>query len=66
MIGPGYVYLPNPSKTRLIMKVEYYSKAAAAFKGTNINIISSGRPYLEAALGSTEYIDQYVDEKVAP
>ena len=37
-MGLGFEYFPNPSKTWLVMKVEYFSKAAAAFEGTRINI----------------------------
>ncbi len=64
-LGPGYGYFPNPSKTWLVTKEDCHSNAVAAFEGTNINVTSSGRPYLGAALGTVAYTDQFVSEKVA-
>ncbi len=64
-LGPGYGYFPNPSKTWLVTKDDFHSNAVAAFEGTNINVTSSGRPYLGAALGTDAYTDQFVSEKVS-
>ena len=64
-LGPGYGYFPNPSNTWLVAKEGCYSNAATAFEGTNINVTSSGRPYLGADLGTAAYTDQFVTEKVA-
>ena len=64
-LGPGYGYFPNPSKTWLVTKEDCHSNAVAAFEGTNINVSSSGQPYLGAALGTAAYTDQFVAEKVA-
>ena len=61
-LGPGYGYLPNPSKIWLVTKKECHSNAGAAFKGTNINVTM--QPYLGAALGSDIYTDHFVTEKV--
>ena len=57
-MGPAYGYY------WLIVKEDYHSNAAATFEGTNIHVTSTGRPYLEAALGTATYIDQFVTEKV--
>ena len=61
-LGPDF---PNPSKTWLVMKEHCHSNAVATFEGTNINVSSSGRPYLGAALGTAAYTNQFVAEKVA-
>ena len=55
-LGPDYGYFPNPSKTWLVTKEAFHANAAAACEGTNINVTSSGRPYLGAALGTSAYI----------
>ena len=58
-LGPD-CYFPNPSKTWLVTKEDCHFYAVAAFEGTNINVTSSGRPYLGAALGTAAYTDQSV------
>ena len=63
-MGPGYGYFPNPSKTWLITKETCILDAKAAFKGTDINITSAGRPHLGAGLGTPAYTDQFVTERV--
>ena len=52
-------------KTWLVTKEECHPTAVAAFEGTNINVTSSGRPYLGAALGATSYTDHFIAEKIA-
>ena len=42
-VGPKYGYCPKPSKTILIDKPEYKSKAVEIFNNTNIKITSSGQ-----------------------
>ena len=63
--GPKYGYFTNASKTWLVSKEDYLSNAAAAFADTYyVQVTSEGRPYLGAALGTEEYIQAFVTDKV--
>ena len=63
-LGPAYGYNANALKTWLITKQQYLQTAKEAFKGTLVNITTEGRSHLGAALGTREYIEQYVNKKV--
>jgi hypothetical protein len=63
-LGPSYGYFTNPSKTWLVSKEACLSDAISAFEGTNVNVTCKGRPYLGAPLGSSDYINTFVSEKV--
>ena len=62
--GPDYGYYANAWKTWLITKEQYLSQAKELFQDTEVNITTQGRPYLGAALGSNEFCDEFVREKV--
>ena len=62
--GPAYGYHPNPLKTWLVTKEGCHTAATSIFAGTGVNFTSDGRPYLGAAVGSTEYVEGYVRAKV--
>ena len=61
---PDYGYHANARKTWLITKQKHLSQAKELFQDTGVNITSQGRPYLGASLGSEEFCDQFVEEKV--
>ena len=63
-IGPGYGYFPNSCKTHLIVKPEHVSHATAVFEGTDIKVTTSGHKHLGAVVGSSNYRDEYVSERV--
>ena len=63
-VGPDFGYFANASKTWLVKKPEYLKKAREIFDTTNVNITSHGRPYLGAPLGSSEFTEQFIREKV--
>ena len=63
-LGPSYGYFANPSKTWLVSKEACLSDAISAFEGTNVNVTCKGRPYLGSPLGSPDYINTFVSEKV--
>ena len=63
-IGPMFGYFPNPSKTWVITKEEFLSSARCAFDGTEVNLTSSGRPYLGTALGAKQFAQTFVSDKV--
>ncbi len=62
--GPAYGYHVNASKTWLITKPEHLADAKAAFNGTHVNVTAEGRPYLGTPLGTQDYCDKFVADKV--
>ena len=60
-----WLLYPNPSKTWLVTKEKCHPTEVAAFQATNINVASSGRPYLGTTLDMASYTDQFVAEKIA-
>lgn len=62
--GKGFGYHPNASKTYLVVKDNQLEKAKKAFAGTNVNITTEGKRHLGAVIGSSEFKDLYVREKV--
>ena len=63
--GPKYGYLPKPSKTYLILIVknqEYAARARELFK--DVNITCDGERHIGAVLGTEEFKNNYVKEKV--
>ena len=63
-LGPCFGYNPNASKTWLVIKKEYESKAITIFGDTQVKITSEGRPHLGAPLGSPVYVSNFISEKV--
>ena len=63
-VGPAFGYLPNASKTWLVTKEEHLDRAKTLFQGTQVNITTNGHPHLGAALGSKDFIDQFVSDRV--
>ena len=47
-------------KTWLVTKKNRLSSATEAFADTDVKVTSEGRPYLGAALGTEEYIQEFV------
>ena len=62
--GPSFGYLPNPAKTWLITKQGQFNLATDIFAGSGVNVTPEGRPYLSAAIGTREYVEDYVSSKV--
>ena len=63
-VGPDYGYLPNASKTCLIMKEGLEDQAKSAFDGTHVSITSEGKKYLRSSLGTETFTEEYVRQKV--
>ena len=55
---------PNTSKTWLVIKKQFHSHAVSTFQDTAVNVTSDGRPHLWAIIGSIEYSDISVSNKV--
>lgn len=64
LLGPKYGYFPKSSKTFLVVKPDFEEKAKLVFEGTNVNITSRGHRHLGAVIGSTEYREEFVNEKI--
>ena len=62
--GPAFGYHANASKTWLVTKPSFLTKATAVFSNTDVKVTSEGRPHLGAALGTREYTENYVRTKV--
>ena len=63
-LGPSFGYFANAPKTWLITKHSLLVKAKEIFHDTPVKISSQGRPHLGAPLGSQEFVDQFITEKV--
>ena len=64
-VGPKFGYHPKPSKTILIVKdPAKFGIAEELFKDTGIKLTLSGERHLGAVIGTQEFRDQYVNNKV--
>ena len=63
-IGPLYGYFPNGVKTQILAKPEHAEAAKEIFQGTGITVSSEGKRYLGGAMGTTSFLQQYVERKV--
>ena len=63
--SPLYGYFPNSSKTYLVVKEDHLDTAKDVFQDSNIQITTTGRPLLGAAIGSEEFVVSFIKEKVA-
>ena len=63
-LGPKFGYFTNTCKTWLVTKENCLSTTVEAFADTDVKVTSEGRPYLGAALGTEEYIQEFVTNKV--
>ena len=63
-IGPDFSYYPNGKKCWIITKPDGEIIVKEAFKGTAINVTVQGQRHLGAAVGSREYFEEYVNDKV--
>lgn len=64
-LGPEFGYFPNDKKCWIIAKPDKEERVKEVFKETDINITVEGKKHLGAAIGSREYLDEYVSEKVS-
>ena len=65
-IGPTYGYFPKASKTILILKDEtLLHEAKSLFEHSGLQITCEGQRHLGAAIGSDDFREKYVSEKVS-
>ena len=62
--GPGIGYFPNSKKCWIIFKPEKEALIKEIFKDTAINTAVEGQKHLGAVIGSRDYLQDYVNEKV--
>jgi len=58
-------YFPNPSKTCLIVKPSFVHQAKTLFCGTGVIVSDSGKHHFGSGLGTNNFFDGYVRDKVA-
>ena len=63
-LGPLFGYHPVPTKCWLIVKPRMKDIALKTFENTGINITEDGKRHLGAVIGTTEYRENYVTQKV--
>ena len=64
-IGPEYGYLSNATKSWLIVKQDQLEHAKSLFKDTGVSITTEGQRHLGAALGSSSFVESYVQNKIS-
>ena len=62
LLGADYGYFPNALKTVLTVKSHLLPVANAIFGGTNVQITDQGQCHLGTALGSHDFVEEYVSE----
>ena len=60
---PTFGCHPNTLKCWLIVKPNKYEEAMEAFQNTGINVTTKGRRHLGTALGSSDFLEDYVSKK---
>lgn len=63
-IGPKYGYLPQPTKSHLIVKPGKEEEARACFEGTGLKITVEGERHLGAVIGNNEFKQRFIRENV--
>ena len=63
--GPYIGYHVNQQKSWLVVKPEYFDEAKRLFHNYDIRITSDGRRHLGAAVGNTDFVKSYVNEKLS-
>ena len=63
--GPIIGYTPNAAKSVLIVKPELYDSGVEIFNGSGVVVTKDGQRHLGAVLGTKEFKEEYVGEKVA-
>ena len=63
--GPQYGYYPNAKKTVLLVRPHLLAEAQEAFAGTGVRIQTDGVRYLGGAIGSQQFQNDFVLDRVA-
>jgi hypothetical protein len=63
-VGPLYGYYPNSSKTKLLVKTPFLSRANELFGDTGMQITTEGGKYLGGTIGNELFRQMFVTNKV--
>ena len=63
-LGPAFGYFPNATKSQLLVIPRLISEARDIFKDTRLSIISEGKEYLGGAVGSHQFMKEFVHSRV--
>lgn len=63
-LGPDIGYFPNAKKCWIIVKPDKEASANEIFKDTAINITTEGQHHLGAVIGSQDYLEKFVNDKI--
>ena len=61
--GPSYDYLANPSKSVLVVKPTHLEEATTIFADTGVIITQHGHRFLGSAIGSPDFVADYLGQK---
>ena len=64
-LAPDFCYYVNTTKSWLIVKEEFEDTAKELFRDSEINITTSGRPYLGSPIGTSEFMSDFVGSKIS-
>ena len=64
-IGPDFDYYPNDKKRWIIAKPNKETIMKGVFKEIAVNVTVQGQKHLGAAIGSREFVEDYVTDKVS-
>ena len=64
IIGRKFGYYPEPTKRWLLLKPYALQQTNKIYSGTKIKITNEGYKYLGRAVGTEEFKDTYVEEKL--
>ena len=62
--GPQFGYCPKASKSSVVVKQGFKGKALEVFEGTGLRVTHEGSMHLGIPLGSTDFQNRCIDEKV--
>ena len=63
--GPAFGYFINPSKSVLVVKRDKLEAAETIFAGTGVSITTDGCRHLGSAIGTDQFVQEFVASKVA-
>ena len=62
--GPSYGYHVNPLKSVLLVKLAFHHQATELFGDTGVRICTDGVQYLGDVIGTPEFIQSFLEQKV--